>query len=641
MYEKADCLEDAISMYEKAEDYEAAAKIYETLEKYREAGEYYLKAADATSDEVEKTRLKELGSDDFAKQAELLEESGEYALASEYWEKAANSTSDEEKEKKLELSSLQFKAERIEQKIEAIHSAALHMVDVTKEITEELGAKGINGPNLDTYYWYRIWAVKRTTMSGEIEGEKETAVTATILPLPARDFESLKGTYSKKFDELPELELEKIRSNVVSEDELDVFFYLNTLGRVKAADETGIKITLKHFPGGRPDLGDTHSEVITCKESLDELENIYAKPFLPWLAGPNSEINCVMMGHEIWENAEKELKEKYPEIKSIAPDFAMPASLSPYFIRGYLRNELKFDGMVVADAYEMNGLIASGVGNLQGPTIADNFPSELSSLGTKGVLFVCAVYAGVNSTCFELGSGENMLNSNAKEDFEVIKNYYESNDEFKELFEGQVLENMIFLMKKLDDKKITDYFEGISILDINSGSLSGEKAEKIQKLKDYLETLTFEQKMPFAVLLKSGNILSNRSNTIVKCLDAIGIQKSEKEVNVSQYTTSDIWNRGGLLDIEFRKTIMGFDISETKTETNLSNTVLKDDKRLESSLGKENDLDAITSALTTLNNDEKFVDAYYSQNWNSEEWKAAFSAFYKKLVNGDYPDLTP
>lgn len=125
------------------------------------------------------------------------------------------------------------------------------------------------------------------------------------------------------------------------------FIYDRTLGQDVATTENYIRetvktmndmdqgSTLKHFPG-YGDNGDSHTDIIYDERSLKELESDSIPPFK---AGIEAGADSVLIAHNIVTAFDKD----------------NPASLSPK-IYTYLREELKFDGVIMTDDFDMAGL---------------------------------------------------------------------------------------------------------------------------------------------------------------------------------------------------------------------------------------------------------------------------------------------
>ena len=108
---------------------------------------------------------------------------------------------------------------------------------------------------------------------------------------------------------------------------------------IKSMNEAGITCVLKHFPGNT--AADPHSGVSTLtagKTALDEI----TMPFAGIIRG--IEMDAVMVSH----------------VNVPAVDSKRIASLSAPVIEGWLRGELGFNGIVIADDFTMAAVSASG-----------------------------------------------------------------------------------------------------------------------------------------------------------------------------------------------------------------------------------------------------------------------------------------
>jgi len=132
----------------------------------------------------------------------------------------------------------------------------------------------------------------------------------------------------------------------------------------EGAQNAGAIATAKHFPGHGDTAVDSHRglpEINVSRERLNTVE------FVPFKATVDAGVGAVMVGHialpQIDATAVKPLPENLKS-KPIDTDqngeiidekAAMPATMSPV-IGNILRNDLKFDGMIVTDALSMSGL---------------------------------------------------------------------------------------------------------------------------------------------------------------------------------------------------------------------------------------------------------------------------------------------
>src|ERR1044072_4240347 len=132
----------------------------------------------------------------------------------------------------------------------------------------------------------------------------------------------------------------------------------------KGAQAAGVIATAKHFPGHGDTAVDSHRglpEINVSRERLNSLE------LVPFKAAVDAGVGAVMVGHIALPQIDATVVKPLPEnLKSKPTDTdqngeiidekaAMPATMSPV-IGNILRNDLKFDGMIVTDALSMSGL---------------------------------------------------------------------------------------------------------------------------------------------------------------------------------------------------------------------------------------------------------------------------------------------
>ena len=104
---------------------------------------------------------------------------------------------------------------------------------------------------------------------------------------------------------------------------------------VEAANSKKLSSTLKHFPGYGGN-SDTHTGIATDNRNMESFRD---SDFLPFQAGIEAGVQCVLVSHNI----------------VTAMDTENPASLSPEVHR-ILREELGFTGVVMTDDLSMQGL---------------------------------------------------------------------------------------------------------------------------------------------------------------------------------------------------------------------------------------------------------------------------------------------
>jgi beta-glucosidase-like glycosyl hydrolase/CubicO group peptidase (beta-lactamase class C family) len=108
---------------------------------------------------------------------------------------------------------------------------------------------------------------------------------------------------------------------------------------VHGVEENGGLSTTKHFPGHGDTAADSHIDLPVIHADKDRLESLELVPFRSAIAAGTS---SVMTGHL--------------SIPSLEPDPNTPATLSHNILTGLLRDELKFQGLVVTDAMDMGGI---------------------------------------------------------------------------------------------------------------------------------------------------------------------------------------------------------------------------------------------------------------------------------------------
>ena len=132
----------------------------------------------------------------------------------------------------------------------------------------------------------------------------------------------------------------------------------------QGAQDAGVIATAKHFPGHGDTAVDSHRglpEINVNRERLNTVE------FVPFRAAVEAGVGAVMVGHIALPQIDAtEVKPLPQNLKSKPTDTdesgeiieekaAMPATMSPV-IGKILRNDLKFQGMIVTDALSMSGL---------------------------------------------------------------------------------------------------------------------------------------------------------------------------------------------------------------------------------------------------------------------------------------------
>ncbi len=108
---------------------------------------------------------------------------------------------------------------------------------------------------------------------------------------------------------------------------------------MKGMQEAGILTSAKHFPGHGDTAVDSHHSLPVIDVSRSRLDSV---ELLPYRRLIQEGVNSVMVAHL--------------NVPSLEPDPKIPASLSRNTIRKVLREELKFEGLVITDALNMKGV---------------------------------------------------------------------------------------------------------------------------------------------------------------------------------------------------------------------------------------------------------------------------------------------
>ncbi|MCQ8268507.1 beta-hexosaminidase [Streptococcus suis] len=124
-----------------------------------------------------------------------------------------------------------------------------------------------------------------------------------------------------------------IYDRTIGQDAKTTSDYIGQL--VSLLKEEQFASTLKHFPG-YGDNADSHTDLVYDNRSIEELR---ANDFLPFKAGIEAGADSIMVSHNIVSDIDD-----------------VPSSISPE-INKILRNELGFEGVIMTDDFDMQGLV--------------------------------------------------------------------------------------------------------------------------------------------------------------------------------------------------------------------------------------------------------------------------------------------
>jgi len=108
---------------------------------------------------------------------------------------------------------------------------------------------------------------------------------------------------------------------------------------IRGTQACGIGAVAKHFPGKGAAGKDAHFDLSTVDASRAEMEEIHLQPF--WECVRN-QVQGVMSTHVI-----------YPHLPGAEK---VPATFAPELIKGYLREEMNFQGVIFSDDMEMGAI---------------------------------------------------------------------------------------------------------------------------------------------------------------------------------------------------------------------------------------------------------------------------------------------
>lgn len=139
-----------------------------------------------------------------------------------------------------------------------------------------------------------------------------------------------------------------LRSRTFGRDENDVVTLAGAF--ISGLRENGILSCLKHFPGLGAAEVDSHEKLPVVTISDTDLREIDLQPYRRLISLEKAD--SIMIAHAAYPNV---------QLNSASEG---PASLSPQFINGLLRDELGFDGVVISDDLEMGAIINEhGIGD--------------------------------------------------------------------------------------------------------------------------------------------------------------------------------------------------------------------------------------------------------------------------------------
>ena len=117
---------------------------------------------------------------------------------------------------------------------------------------------------------------------------------------------------------------------------------------IKAFKQQGLLSCAKHFPGHGDTATDSHTGLPKVEKTLDDLRQL---ELIPFKAAIDEGVDCVMTTHIQFPNIEKETMTDLNGKKILRP-----ATLSKKILKGVLREELGFEGVIVSDDLDMDAI---------------------------------------------------------------------------------------------------------------------------------------------------------------------------------------------------------------------------------------------------------------------------------------------
>ncbi|MFH1222026.1 MAG: glycoside hydrolase family 3 N-terminal domain-containing protein [Candidatus Micrarchaeota archaeon] len=476
--------------------------------------------------------------------------------------------------------------ERTSEQLEnAVRIASERLSEYISERTSKIETPVIFGPIMTDLYWFRVG-------------------------IYAMDYGLIESERQRRTDEARKI-------GIPDPNELPDAFSIN-LFMADLRGRSGKLIVVKHFPPeprGGPSLEGTEHDDVIYQISLQEMLNGPMKPYKLSLESKTVP-QGTMISHALFPVMEKELKRKHPNIKSLT-DQPLPASLSPYIVKGLLRKDLGYEGLVMADWYNM-GAISKFCRRYK-----DNFGFKDYSAQT--FIVVLAVYAGINNISAlplvlmeQIKFGKSLVGTE-------IDRYCQENKDFKGIFDAHVAETLYLKAKNMPEsfrRTLGFNLDMLSFKDLTAepSTFSPEKRAALKGLKNYVASLSTSEKLMVLCTISRDAILPHNKSNIggmtASVTDESGIRPEIVKMYDYYRGATDAWDRRGLLALKFCK-----DVIEALTGNKWEDPPLEMSKEIE--------------WTKRLMNDKKFRGLYDGIDWNSPKMIKAYEKAMQQYSKTD------
>lgn len=448
----------------------------------------------------------------------------------------------------------------------AIKAAAPRFQEDFSRLPQD-GAYAFGGGFLDGTYWNRIG-----------HGSREESLNADGKNMRNVDWGSDTPrrllAEAKRADSIPFMP-----DFLADSPERMVLGTLRLLGLTKTADAQGRTIVPKHFPGGPTDIELTEGRTINIPGRFPELA-----PYLaPFLAIMPLKPEAMMVSHATYPDWEaRDLRPRWSGLEAVeCGGCAFPASLSPYILRGYLRDGLQFQGLIIADWMDMDSIsgFMEGIKPKLSPELQRVYETSPNAL-----IIVLGVHSGLNwITGFPPQAQRAMV--------PALWGYYRANEKFKKLFDAHV-EATAKLRGGTEHRVTPENFRA--------------KAEQMKKGGAGVEL----------------NGDPERDRALVAFVVALEVLTRSTTDSIKQNWT-DVRSRGGVMTLSFRIELLN----------QLRGTAFPTLPVIRARIPGADD--AEEAWIKSLEGDAAFLRAYGSVDWEGAEMRAAFMRY----MHSQHPGL--